>query len=113
MTSNTSRRVTVPDFWKHEQPQPTTPIQALMEARPGEDPETSTIEESDETIKSLVDALVPDLSELERDILIMHVNGLSVRKIADYVGISKSEIHRKLPELLELLAGGYERQQGE
>ena len=102
-----ARQILTDKFWVEHQGQPTTPMQALMEARPGEDVQVSSIEEDSETLKDLVGALLPEMSEVERDILIMSINGLSIRDIADNVGISKSEIWRKLPGLKEQLAEAF------
>jgi RNA polymerase sigma factor (sigma-70 family) len=81
---------------------PTTPAQALMEAAPGQDPQKSSIEPHE--LADVLDELLSELDEQSRDMVVMHVSGLSVREIAEMVGVSKSQVHRKLPELMEQLA---------
>jgi DNA-directed RNA polymerase specialized sigma24 family protein len=96
------RETPVPEFWVRNEKQPSTPMQALMEAAPGEDPELSVLEEKDSLMERGIalfeDVLEPD----ELEILRMHyVKKMSIRDIADAMGTSKDTLHRKLGPLKE------------
>lgn len=97
------RETPVGSFWVQDSKQPTTPIQALMEAAPGEDPATSSMEDASHALSDVIQTVMAEFDEDERDILTMHVMGLSVRDIASNVGWSKDRVHRNLPGLMEAL----------
>lgn len=98
------RETPVGQFWVHYNQKPTTPMQALMEAAPGDDPEPSSMEDQDHQVGDVIRELLADFSEDDRDILVMHTNGLSVRDIASNLGWDKMKVHRRLPGLMERLA---------
>lgn len=90
-------------FWEPSQARPTTPAQALMEAAPGEGVAASTIEDQ-HPLAEVLDELLADMDETDRDIVTMHVAGISVRDIAQMVGSSKTQVHRRLPILMREVA---------
>lgn len=52
----------------------------------------------------LAEAISQALSDLEADeieMVMLHINGFSVRDIAELMGTNKSRIHRALPELMK------------
>lgn len=98
------RETPVGSFWVAQTEQPTTPLQALMEAAPGEDPAQSSMEDQDHELGDTIRQLLNDFSEDDRDILVMHTNGLSVRDIASNLGWDKMKVHRRLPGLMQKLA---------
>lgn len=72
----------------------------------GVDVATSTMEPHELT--DVIEDILSEFSEIDQDIIVMHlVGGLSVREIADMTGISKSQVHRKLPLLQQRLADAF------
>lgn len=93
-------------------PQPSTPIEALMEARPGEEPALSREEELAQPAKRdlyAVDEALKTLSGSERHVVQrVVVDGLSLRQVAEEMRVSKTTVARrrdaalaKLKEMLE------------
>jgi RNA polymerase sigma factor (sigma-70 family) len=71
-----------------------------MEAAPGQEVRVSTME-ADDSVMERVRGALSTLTEDERDIVLLHYNGLSVRAIADAMGMSKTTVHNRLPALLD------------
>lgn len=96
------RESPVGSFWVADKTQPTTPAQALMESAPGDEPRRSTMEAH--PLADVIDELLQQMDETDRDIVVMHtVGGMSIRDIAQTTGLSKSDVHRRLPNLMEQL----------
>lgn len=92
------KSVPVAEVWVKDQAPPTTPIQALMEGVWGE--EESTMERADPTPTPEEADVLAQFTDLERDILLMQLEGLSLRDIASLTGLSKWKLHEMLlPEL--------------
>lgn len=61
--------------------------------------------EQSHSLDQIIASAMEELTDTERAIAVAaFVEGLSVRQIAELTGVSKSEIHRKLPVLKERLA---------
>jgi len=87
---------------------PATETEALMMAAPGE-----PIEDGDHPLTDAIEvsmaAFLATLSDLERDIVVMSVVGkLSIREISAATGLSKSDVHRRLPGLMDRLAEAFQ-----
>lgn len=55
----------------------------------------------DHPLSGVIEKVLAEFSEQDRDIIVMSLMGqLSVRQIADNVGLSKSEVHRRLQVLV-------------
>jgi RNA polymerase sigma factor (sigma-70 family) len=97
------RESPVSDFWIADKGAPTTPMQSLMEAAPNDPPRRSTMEAH--PLADVIDDVLSEMDETDRDVVVMHVvGGMSIRDIAETCGLSKSDVHRKLPKLMEQLA---------
>lgn len=69
-----------------------------------EEPVESTVERK-HPLDAAIEAAFVDFSDDDRDMIVMHlVGGLSTRQISEFTGVSKSEVHRRLPKLQEKLA---------
>lgn len=72
----------------------------------GVDVATSTMEPHELT--DAIEDVLSEFSEVDRDIVVMRLVGqLSVREIAAFTGVSKSQVDRKLPALQERLADAF------
>jgi RNA polymerase sigma factor (sigma-70 family) len=82
----------------NERAKPQNELEALMMAGPGE--ELSVVMKT--AVSRAVAAVLEGLSEDEKDMLMMRlVSEMSVRDIADCMGMSKSDVHRRLPPLIK------------
>jgi RNA polymerase sigma factor (sigma-70 family) len=53
------------------------------------------------SLQEVIEKILAEFDETDREILVMSLMGeLSVRQIADMVGLSKSEVHRRLQVLV-------------
>ena len=94
------RETPVPEFWVRDTKQPSTPMQALMEAAPGEDPELSALEETESLMERAIALFEGILEQEELELLRMYnVEKLSYRDIAECMNTSKDTIHRRLAPL--------------
>jgi len=82
---------------------PSTPMQSLMETPPGETPQVSTLEE-DHPLREVIAGVLGELEPDEIEMVMLNVNGFSVREIAELLGTTKSSVHRKLPALMGRVA---------
>lgn len=98
--------ILAPEIFGPDRDPPTTPMEALMRSGPNE-PEESTMERKHPLEAAIAEAM-SDFTELEQDMLVMLLVGqMSYRRIAESVGLSKSEVHRRLPKLQERLAKAF------
>ena len=107
----------IPDYLDHKHGRPKTMIQAIMESRPGVDPDEST-EEFQERRAAEAERLQIDVGVAllqsgltYNELLVVRLvllDQLSVRDAAAAIGISKSEVHRisqrLVPRLKTILA---------
>lgn len=83
-------------------PTPATVVQAVMEAAPGDEPRTS-IEEL-VPLRELLVSVLETLSPRDQRIVdLFVVQGLSIRKAADELGMAKSHVHRLREQVFQRL----------
>lgn len=83
-------------FYEPDPTPPTTPAEALLQRG-----DVEATMEKDDSLDGIVEAALESMEERDRDILFMHMQGLSMRDIAEMIGTSKDTIHRRLPKIME------------
>lgn len=92
-------------MWSRQRAKPTSDIEALMMSAPNEYVEPDT----KHPLADVITTLLEDLDDVSRDIIQMKLLAdMSVREIGAHLGLSKSDVHRRVQGLMDRLAEMFE-----
>ena len=92
-------------MWARQKAKPTNETEALMMAAPGEYVAAPT----EHPLADVIAGLLGEMDDTSREIIQMKLLAdMSVREIAEALGLSKSDVHRRVQALTDRLAEMFE-----